>query len=105
MHFRNIRIQELPSSNPPATEVAALDQGFVSLYTGIDLSGWRQEPGHQDHWQAKDWILDYDGKSGPADMTDTGSLAAGTYGIYEYSGGENAYEQIDTVSGVVPPSE
>lgn len=49
--------------------------------------------------------IDYDGKSGPADMTDTGSLAAGTYGIYEYSGGENAYEQIDTVSGVVPPSE
>jgi branched-chain amino acid transport system substrate-binding protein len=35
-------------------------------------------------------------------MTDTGSLAAGTYGVYEYSGGENAYEQIDTVSGVVP---
>jgi branched-chain amino acid transport system substrate-binding protein len=49
--------------------------------------------------------IDYDGKSGPADMTDTGSLAAGTYGIYEYSGGENAYEQIDTVSGVVPQGE
>ena len=49
--------------------------------------------------------IDYDGKSGPADMTDSGSLSAGTYGIYEYGGGENAYEQIDTVSGVVPPSE
>ena len=49
--------------------------------------------------------IDYDGKSGPADMTDTGSLSAGTYGIYEYSGGENAYEQIDTVSGVVPQGE
>ena len=49
--------------------------------------------------------IDYDGKSGPADMTDSGSLSAGTYGIYEYTGGENAYEQIDTVSGVVPPSE
>jgi len=49
--------------------------------------------------------IDYTGKSGPADMTDTGSLAAGTYGVYEYSGGENAYEQIDTVSGVVPQGE
>lgn len=48
--------------------------------------------------------IDYDGKSGPADMTDTGSLSAGTYGVYEYGEG-NAYEQIDTVSGVVPPSE
>ena len=49
--------------------------------------------------------IDYDGKSGQADMTDTGSLAAGTYGIYEYSGGENAYEEIDKVSGVVPAGE
>ena len=48
--------------------------------------------------------IDYDGKSGPADMTDTGSLAAGTYGVYEYGDG-NAYEQIDTVSGVVPQGE
>jgi ABC-type branched-subunit amino acid transport system substrate-binding protein len=48
--------------------------------------------------------IDYDGKSGPADMTDTGSLAAGTYGVYEYGAG-NTYEQIDTVSGVVPPGE
>ncbi|MFC5728480.1 MULTISPECIES: ABC transporter substrate-binding protein [Nocardioides] len=48
--------------------------------------------------------IDYDGKSGPADMTDTGSLAAGTYGVYEY-GANNTYEQIDTVSGLVPPSE
>ena len=48
--------------------------------------------------------IDYDGKSGPADMTDTGSLAAGTYGVYEYGDG-NAYEQVDTVSGVVPQGE
>jgi branched-chain amino acid transport system substrate-binding protein len=45
--------------------------------------------------------IDYDGKSGPADMTDSGSLIAGSYGIYEYGKG-NTYEQIDSVSGVVP---
>jgi branched-chain amino acid transport system substrate-binding protein len=34
-------------------------------------------------------------------MTDSGSLVAGTYGIQEYKKG-NTYEQIDSVSGVVP---
>jgi hypothetical protein len=67
IYFRNLRIQELPSSNPPPGETAALDQGFKSLYTGVDLSGWKQPPGHRGHWQAKDWILDYDGKSESAD--------------------------------------
>ena len=44
--------------------------------------------------------IDYDGKSGPTDMTDSGSLIAGSYGISEYTG--NTYKQIDNVSGVVP---
>jgi branched-chain amino acid transport system substrate-binding protein len=47
--------------------------------------------------------IDYQGKSGPTDMTDSGSLIAGTYGISEYKKG-NTYERIDTVSGVVPAS-
>jgi hypothetical protein len=58
-HFRNIRIKEVPGSTPPASEVAEKDKGFKSLYTGIDLSGWRIAPGHEGHWQAKDWILSY----------------------------------------------
>ena len=62
-HFRNIRIRELPGSNPPADVVAQTDQGFRCLYNGLDLRGWKQTPGHEGHWQAKDWILDYDGKS------------------------------------------
>lgn len=63
-HFRNLKIQELPSSNPPANEVAEADRGFKSLYTGVDLSGWKaSDPGHRGHWVARDWILDYDGRS------------------------------------------
>jgi hypothetical protein len=62
-HFRNLRIKELPSSNPPDEEVASLDQGFKSLYSGLDLTGWRAEPGHTGHWKANDWILAYDGRS------------------------------------------
>ena len=63
VHFRNIRICELPGSNPPADVVAQKDRGFRSLYNGLDLRGWKQVPGNKGHWRAKDWILDYDGKS------------------------------------------
>jgi hypothetical protein len=66
-HFRNIRIKELPSTSPKADEIAPLAQEFKSLYSGLDLTGWKQEPGHQGHWQPKDWILHYDGKSEAAD--------------------------------------
>jgi len=62
-HFRNIRIRELPSSNPPAEDMAPLAEGFKAIYTGVDLSGWRQDQGHAGHWQPKDWVLDYDGAS------------------------------------------
>ena len=46
--------------------------------------------------------IDYDGKSGPTDMTEFGSIAQGSYGISEYKNAGNVPEQIDTVSGVVP---
>jgi hypothetical protein len=62
-HFKNIRIQELPSSNPPAAESAPRAEEFRSLYTGVDLSGWKQPPGHAGHWDADDWTLKYDGAS------------------------------------------
>ena len=62
-HFRNLRIKELPSTNPTVDEIAPLAESFKSLYTGVDLSGWRAEPGHQGHWRPRDWILEYDGKS------------------------------------------
>jgi ABC-type branched-subunit amino acid transport system substrate-binding protein len=46
--------------------------------------------------------IDYDGASGPTDMTDSGSLSTGSYDINEYTG--NTYKKIDNVSGVVPPT-
>ncbi len=63
VHFRNIRIRELPGSNPPAEMVAKEAEGFRILYNGLDLRGWKIKPGHEGHWQAKNWILDYDGMS------------------------------------------
>ncbi len=63
VHFRNIRVCELPGSNPPADVVAQKDRGFRPLYNGLDLRGFKHVPGNKGHWTAKDWILDYDGKS------------------------------------------
>jgi len=63
IHFRNIRIRELPSSNPPPDVIATEGQGFRQLYNGNDLREWKVPPGSEGHWIAKGHILDYDGKS------------------------------------------
>jgi hypothetical protein len=68
-HFRNLRIQLLPSTNPGPAEIADPATGFVPLYTGVDLSGWKADPGHAGHWQPKDWVLSYDGQSEAADKS------------------------------------
>ena len=39
--------------------------------------------------------IDYEGKSGPTDMNETGSLSKGTIGIFQYKKG-NTYEKIDS---------
>jgi hypothetical protein len=62
-HFRNLRIKELPSTRPALAEQAALDEGLVSMYSGLDLRGWKSDPGHAGHWRSSDSILEYDGKS------------------------------------------
>lgn len=81
-HFRNIKIQELPSTNPSPDEVAAAPEGFHSLYTGLDLRGWKQVAGNEGHWQPKDWILSYDGKSEAADRNDKNLWTEREYGNF-----------------------
>jgi ABC-type branched-subunit amino acid transport system substrate-binding protein len=44
--------------------------------------------------------IDYEGKSGPTDMNETGSLVKGTIGINQYDK-SNTYKQIDSVTGLV----
>jgi hypothetical protein len=60
-HFKNLKIKELPSTNPEKEAIADEAQGHKSLYTGLDLSGWKGEEA-KEHWQPKDWMLHYDGK-------------------------------------------
>jgi ABC-type branched-subunit amino acid transport system substrate-binding protein len=63
---------------------------------GTQCSGWEEcsklvEDGED---------IDYEGKSGPTDMNETGSLEKGTIGIFQYKKG-NTYVPIDSVSGLV----
>ncbi len=62
-HFRNIRVRELPSTNPRPEEIADPATGFTLLYNGVDLAGWRAQAGHLGHWQPQNWILNYDGQA------------------------------------------
>lgn len=41
VEFRNIRIQELPSSNASPELTAPQDEGFRAIFTGLDLRGWK----------------------------------------------------------------
>jgi hypothetical protein len=61
-HFRNLKIKELPSTNPKKEEIADEAQGHRLLYTGLDLSGWKADEEAKKHWQPKDTVLHYDGQ-------------------------------------------
>lgn len=82
-HFRNLRIQERPSTNPSPAETAAEAVGFVPLYTGLDLSGWRQPAGQAGHWQPANWILKYDGQSEAATPKEKHLWTAKEYGDFQ----------------------
>ena len=60
--FRNLRIRELPSAGAlRAEQVATADAGYRSIYTGVDLSGWRVD-GTDGHFAAAGWQIAADGK-------------------------------------------
>jgi Domain of Unknown Function (DUF1080) len=53
--FRNLKIKELPSTNPKPEDVAKVDAGHRSLFTGLDLTGWKPEV--DEGWKASDGVL------------------------------------------------
>lgn len=69
VEFRNIRIKELPSSNPAPELVAPLDPGWAPLYTGTDLRGWKSAGDAKARWQPSDWRLVL--KEGPGAQKET----------------------------------
>jgi Domain of Unknown Function (DUF1080) len=78
--FKNLKIKELPSTNPTAKDTADVAKGEQSLYTGVDLRGWQVGDEHKKHWKPRGWILSYDGK-GQAE--DANLWTAKEYGDFE----------------------
>lgn len=56
-HFRNLRLYELPDSGADETNTAPLVEGFVSLYSGVDLRGWKTDDKAREIWKSSDWRL------------------------------------------------
>lgn len=82
-HFRNLKIAELPSTNPSPEETAAEAKGYAPMYTGVDLAGWRKVAGQEGHWQVKDWVLHYDGKCEAAEENQKHLWTEKEYGDFE----------------------
>jgi hypothetical protein len=59
-HFKNIKIKELPSTNPKPEEVAKVAEGHVSIFNGLDLKEWKTEEGS---WKAGGGRLVASGKA------------------------------------------
>jgi hypothetical protein len=55
VEFRNIRIQEFPSSGATAEQSAPAETDWKALYNGVDLRGWKSE--NLAAWQSADWRL------------------------------------------------
>ncbi len=53
-HFKNVKVKELPTTNPKPDEVAKVWEGHTSLFTGLDLAGWKTEAGA---WKAGGGVL------------------------------------------------
>ena len=60
VEWRNLRIKELPPNQLEEKHVAQPDQGFKSLYTGLNLDGWTSPKEAPESWRADDWKLHYD---------------------------------------------
>jgi hypothetical protein len=52
--FRDLRIKELPSTNPKPEEVAKVADGHRLLFDGLDLDGWKGDTGS---WKAGGGVL------------------------------------------------
>ena len=78
--FKNIKIKELPSTNPKPEETCDVDKGFKCLFTGLDLSGWKATDEHKAHWKMGDGVLSYDGKCA---ATDPHLWSEKSYGDFE----------------------
>jgi hypothetical protein len=55
--FKNIKIKEMPSTNPKPNEICDVDKGFKCLFTGLDFSGWALGADAKSNWKMSDGVL------------------------------------------------
>ncbi len=59
-------LMAVPAARPEAQ--SAVPEGFVSLFNGKDLTGWKIPVGDNGHWKVVDGVIDYDaGSEAPKD--------------------------------------
>lgn len=62
-HFRNLRIAEYSSTGATADQTGRDADGFVPLFNGLDLTGWKIPEGDNGHWRVVRDVIDYDALS------------------------------------------
>jgi len=77
VHYRNMRIKELPPTPLEAGQVAIANRGYRCLYTGVDFSGWRATEG----WRSQNWQFRFDGKPDAADKSLQTAESFGDFGF------------------------
>lgn len=61
--YRNIRLTILDSNTGQDISDPMPDTQFKPLYTGKNLDQWQMKTGHEGHWTAQNWFINYDGLS------------------------------------------
>lgn len=92
VEFRDIRIKELPSSNPAPGVVAPVDQGFRAIFTGLDLRGWKSSEQTAARWNASGERIRL--KPGVAGTTPPATLWS-----------EKAFGDLELILDVRPPKD
>ncbi|MEW4530473.1 DUF1080 domain-containing protein [Maioricimonas sp. JC845] len=57
VHFRNIRIRELPGSDPSPEQTADVDRNWRSLFDGLTLAGWKTHEGLEGRWSVHNELI------------------------------------------------
>src|SRR5262245_26476737 len=59
---RDVILLALLSTLLPQTADNTPPEGYVALFNGKDLSGWKADDETKQHWSVKDGVLEHDGK-------------------------------------------
>ena len=77
VHYRNMRIKELPNTPIKPEQIAIMDRGYRCLYSGVDFSGWKATSG----WRSHDWQFRFHGSKDEVDTSLESEELFGDYGF------------------------